>query len=344
MGDNGDDKEKDRTRRHRRRDVGTRNDAERERGGRSTSERKNKHKEDGKRRSKGETGGGEKASGRHHSRSSKGADISHNDGDDNKQERKRDGRRSGGDDHRKKEEEEEESRKDKSRKRDEHRHGNKRHHRHRSSRQDDDDYDDDDDHRKKKRHKKEKSSSDGRERDDVPKTRAGADDRRSSGSKSHGRDKSSQRSKEEKPPPKSLVDLGSVRGRPLSPAQWLDEDNDYYRYHEQFWVYLFRNERVAFNDLDSNDEAKQAFKRFVEKYNAGQLEDAFYDASGTMPLEAVAESKTTRHAWGFATTTNSEDAAAPRLTKAEMDQLRQVQKGVRQQTEFRGDNVKPSRS
>lgn len=110
-------------------------------------------------------------------------------------------------------------------------------------------------------------------------------------------------------------------------------------------MYLYRNEKTAFNDLGSQEQAKRAFARFVAQYNAGRLEEAYYDESGSMPLEAVAESKTTRHKWGFASAHNdsaSQDAAAagaapPRLTHAEMDQLRQVQKGVRQQTEFRGD-------
>jgi hypothetical protein len=45
-----------------------------------------------------------------------------------------------------------------------------------------------------------------------------------------------------------------------------------------------------------------------------------------------------RVVYAFATTAaDSVDAAAPRMTRAEMDQLRQVQKGVWQQTEFRGE-------
>jgi hypothetical protein len=98
---------------------------------------------------------------------------------------------------------------------------------------------------------------------------------------------------------------------------------DYFAFHQQLFVYLYREEGSAFNDLTS-EETREAFGRFVERYNAGKLEATYYDPKG-LPPAAVEESKTTRHAWSF------------RTTDTEARSLQYLQEGVRKQTEFDGD-------
>jgi hypothetical protein len=102
-------------------------------------------------------------------------------------------------------------------------------------------------------------------------------------------------------------------------------------------VYLYRNEHVAFNDLKSSDDAHNAFRRFVRLYNEGQLEEAYYDPSGAMPADAVNEIRTTQHQWKFSGGAGGGEGASG-VGAATTDELRRLQQGVRQQTEYRGDN------
>jgi hypothetical protein len=127
--------------------------------------------------------------------------------------------------------------------------------------------------------------------------------------------------KQRKPSKKDLVPLGDPLGHP--PDERLDAVKDYFAFHQQLFVYLYREEGSAFNDLTS-DETREAFGRFVERYNTGKLEAAYYDPKGLPPL-AVEESKTTRHTWSFLT------------TDTEARSLQYLQEGVRKQTEFDGD-------
>jgi len=83
---------------------------------------------------------------------------------------------------------------------------------------------------------------------------------------------------------------------------------------------LYREEGIAFGDLTS-EEARDAFGRFANKYNSGQLEGAYYDPKG-LPSEAVDQCKTTRHTWSFNTSTT------------EQQRLQLLQEGVRKQTEY----------
>lgn len=115
-----------------------------------------------------------------------------------------------------------------------------------------------------------------------------------------------------------LYPLGAIRGSP--PAVLLDVEQDYFQYHQHLWVYLYRQEGIVFGDLTSED-AHSAFKRFVKRYNAGELEAAYYDG---LPAEAVEECKTTNHKWTFNT------------SETERKSLQFLQEGVRKQTEYEG--------
>lgn len=128
----------------------------------------------------------------------------------------------------------------------------------------------------------------------------------------------------QKPDKSTLTPLGSPPGIP--PAQPLDAEKDYFAFHQQLWVWLYREEGVAFNDLTS-EESREAFARFVEQYNDGQLAAAYYDDKG-LPSEAIDECKTTRHKWSFQT------------SETERRGLQMLQDGVRKLTEYSAEDEK----
>ena len=105
--------------------------------------------------------------------------------------------------------------------------------------------------------------------------------------------------------------------------------HDYFTYHQPFWVYLYREEGVAFNDLTSED-AHKAFGRFAKEYNEGRLEHPYYyskskshsSSSDSFPKQVLDECKTTQHSWSFQT------------TATERKGLQVLQEGVRHQTEY----------
>ena len=188
---------------------------------------------------------------------------------------------------------------------------NRHHHHHRDSKNDDDRHD------SKKR------------KGDSKKTRKDDNSSRHHHRKKHHKDKS-KRSGTKKAHRnsskniKNLIPLGPIRGQP--PTQLLEADADYFQYHQQLWVYLYRNEGLLFNDLPSTQAARDAFERFVQQYNAGQLEQAYYDDNDRDSFaKALEECKTTQHAWSFQT------------TEQEKSSLVVLQEGVRKQTEFRGE-------
>jgi len=119
-----------------------------------------------------------------------------------------------------------------------------------------------------------------------------------------------------------LYNLGSTRTRP--PDQPLDPEKDYFAYHQHLWLYLHRREGVAFGDLSSS-EARDAFRRFVKKYNAGKLEEAYYES--VLPSEALENGLTTRHQWNFHTNT------------MEKKNLNLIEEGVRKQTDYQKSEV-----
>lgn len=113
-----------------------------------------------------------------------------------------------------------------------------------------------------------------------------------------------------------LYPLGGIKASP--PSEPLDLEKDYFAYHQHLWVYLYREEGIIFGDLSSED-ARSAFQRFAKRYNAGELEEAYY---GVLPQKAIDQCQTTRHKWSFNT------------SETERKSLRFIEEGVRKQTEF----------
>jgi hypothetical protein len=173
-------------------------------------------------------------------------------------------------------------------------------------------------HRKHRRHySSEEDSSRRSNRDDKKKRKKDFKKR------SKQDDKKSRHEKKKTVNKANLVPLGDIRGSP--PIQLLDAEKDYFAFHQHLFVFLNREEGAAFNDL-SSDEAHKAFKRFVKRYNAGDLEVAYYDG---LPSEAIDECKTTNHTWKFST------------SETERRSLQYLQEGVRKQTEYEGAKDEP---
>jgi hypothetical protein len=262
-------------------------------------------------------------------------------------------------DHRKKEEDRSSRRRHRhgDEDKDDRRHGSSRRE-HEKCRRDDDDDDDDDysieEEEDRKLRSKKKSSSSSKHSN---KERKSSDSKKSSSRKHHklskdnhhdGKndrkkmksDKADKQQPSEQSTTKShhlrtipdkrfLVPLGERRGH--APDVLLNADTDYFRHHQHLWLFLFREEGLAFNDMTSSAETHTAFERFVQRYNAGDLEAAYYDTSssesgggGGLPPAAIEECKTTRHSWSF------------RITDTEDQTLHSIEKGVRQETEYKG--------
>ena len=92
-----------------------------------------------------------------------------------------------------------------------------------------------------------------------------------------------------------LIKLKDPLGKP--PVHLIDPENDYFTKHQEFVVYLYREEGLTFNDL-SSDDSRRYFRRFAKKYNRGDLEEDFYDGGG-LPADVVGQVKTTKHNWDF---------------------------------------------
>lgn len=120
-----------------------------------------------------------------------------------------------------------------------------------------------------------------------------------------------------KPDKSKIFSMGEPLGHP--PDSKVNAEEDYFSYHREFCIYLFREEGICFNDIDT-EESRAAFARFAKHYNAGMLELPYY--SRTFPNEVIEESKTTKHSWGFKT------------TRSERKGLGDLQKGVRRQTDY----------
>ena len=137
-----------------------------------------------------------------------------------------------------------------------------------------------------------------------------------------------EKDKKAKAPPKkndksTLFPMGEPLGHP--PDLKINAEKDYFSYHQEFWVYLFREEGTYFNDIETK-ESHAAFARFAKQYNAGKLEEPYYKRK--FPNEVIEESKTTKHSWGFKT------------TDTERKGLGDLQKGVRRQTEYSSQDKK----
>ncbi|KAL7573112.1 hypothetical protein ACA910_018791 [Epithemia clementina (nom. ined.)] len=126
--------------------------------------------------------------------------------------------------------------------------------------------------------------------------------------------------------------MGPILGK--APEELLDADRDYYAYHQHLWVYLYRKEGLAFNDLPSTEATRQAFERFVQQYNAGALEKEYYQTQ--LPPAVLDEAKTTRHTWSFVATQQQQEpglgGGVALLEEHDSNLLRAVQASVRKET------------
>ena len=184
--------------------------------------------------------------------------------------------------------------------------------------------------RSHKRRKRRRSDDDvSSENSDYKRRYHDDDDKRRKKKSSKRDDKKKKKTKKSttKPDKSKLFFIGAPRNSP--PETKIDAKQDYFSFHNEFWVYLFREEGVCFNDLDTA-QAREAFGRFAEDYNAGRLEEPYYTRS--FPSEVLQESKTTKHSWGFKTTT------------AELKGLGDLQKGIRRQTEYSENKTKTTSS
>jgi hypothetical protein len=208
----------------------------------------------------------------------------------------------------------------------------------------DDDNDDEERRRHRKKHRRdskdeeERRSKKDRKSDDrhskkkkkksSKKKRHGDDDSSSSDSDHKHRKKSKRGTVAPQKPDKSkLHSMGDAFGR--APDTLINPETDYFTYHQEFSIYLYREEGIRFNDLTS-EEAREAFGRFSKQYNSGKLEAPYYDNPPTFPPQVLDESKTTQHKWAFQT------------SETERRGLVQLQEGVRRLTQYKDDKAESS--
>lgn len=68
--------------------------------------------------------------------------------------------------------------------------------------------------------------------------------------------------------------------------------DDYYRYHSQFTEWLYKQYKYYFTELTS-DDARHYFKKFVKRYNAGELDRRYYSN------DIQSSGHTTSHQWKY---------------------------------------------
>lgn len=73
-------------------------------------------------------------------------------------------------------------------------------------------------------------------------------------------------------------------------------EDDFFAKNPEYRVWLSEKEKKAFGDL-SDADARSYFKKFVKKWNAGELKEKFY--KGITYSELPTHARTT-HTWGFA--------------------------------------------
>ena len=134
----------------------------------------------------------------------------------------------------------------------------------------------------------------------------------------HHRDKEGK--KESKQPSfdtSKLISLGPITNKP--PTQPLDPSLNYFSHNSHLRLYLYYSYGVYFEDLSSNSSRKY-FTEFVDRYNSGKLEEAYYQSQ--LPDEALNQCMRTKHQWKF------------RTNDIEEEKLNMVKAGVRKQTEY----------
>jgi len=179
-------------------------------------------------------------------------------------------------------------------------------------------------HRPRKKDKKSSSSRSDRKSEKTDRGREKGHKEKSKSRKRSNKGGADEEIKLPKPkPPSNLVPLGPITNIKIALKTKIDEEKDYFAFHNHLRLYLYRSSGRCFEDL-SSDETHEAFQRFCDKYNQGELEKSFYDAE--LPEEAMEQCKRTKHAWKFKTSV------------AEEKSLNVIKSGVKLQTQY---DVKP---
>lgn len=194
-------------------------------------------------------------------------------------------------------------------------HRSERKRRHRSHRDGDDNSD------RRKEHKRSRKDDDHNEK--SHKKSKHRDDKHE---KKKDRDGVSSKRKSSPPDPSTLISLGDIINQP--PLDKLDPEINYFSYNSHLRLFLYRSRGVYFEDLTS-EEARTAFKKFVDAYNDGKLESAYYDPKG-LRQDVLDQCSRTKHQWKFQT------------SKVEEQKLDMVKNGVRRQTEYDASEGQPA--
>ena len=126
--------------------------------------------------------------------------------------------------------------------------------------------------------------------------------------------------------------LGPIVDKP--PVTKITVD-DYFSYHNHLRIYLYYNSkhggsgskgnssRTYFEDLSSL-QSHEIFELFCKEFNAGTLQQAYYDInlSSSLPHEVLDTCKRTKHQWNFKTNVT------------ERKSLDLIKSGVKKQTEY----------
>ncbi|KDN42181.1 hypothetical protein K437DRAFT_257960 [Tilletiaria anomala UBC 951] len=115
-------------------------------------------------------------------------------------------------------------------------------------------------------------------------------------------------------------------------AQPLSED-DFYNKAAEFKAWL-RESRRKYIDEISSMEARRYFSKFADKFNNGQLPDAYY--TGAIRSAAGPSSSQTRHKWAF--------ASGPKLSHAEQAKIESVRDTVDTLTNATSRGAKEARA
>jgi hypothetical protein len=193
------------------------------------------------------------------------------------------------------------------------------------------------DDKRSKRHKRDDDSisDESRQKDrrrhhksDGHKSRKRKDHKRSKrddDKKKHRRDKDEKKRKEPSVDTSKLVSIGAITDKP--PPEQLDPSLNYFSHNPHLRLYLYRTHSLYFEDL-SSESTRKYFTEFVDKYNSGKLEEAYYNTQ--LPEEAMDQCSRTKHQWKFKT------------NEIEEEKLNLVKAGVRKQTEYDADGGKTS--
>mmetsp|Transcript_5193 Transcript_5193/g.8717 ORF Transcript_5193/g.8717 Transcript_5193/m.8717 type:complete len:882 (-) Transcript_5193:89-2734(-) len=142
------------------------------------------------------------------------------------------------------------------------------------------------------------------------------------GKHQHKKDKARKKEdkKDKKKKDKKKKDKKQKRQKCDSVPVKISED-DYFKRSAEFQTWLHEKHGSYLDEIPSED-ARRAFKRFVSKWNDGELPAKFYNG---IPVTAVPAASRTRHKWKFAETLSSEDQLALDSTKDRVDSQTQKQ-------------------